>query len=429
MRIWLVTIGEPWPIDGTNPRLHRTGTMARLYARGGDTVVWFNNTFDHCTKAHRFPASRTIEIEPNLTIVGLHGRPYTKNISLARIQHHRDVASDFKRLAQGLSVPDVIVASMPPLELSQAATVYGNEHRVPVDVDIRDLWPDIFLEVAPKGLKWAGRIALLPFYSMLSRSVHGAAAVSGVSESAVDWALRHASRTRSQFDGALPLAYSPDEISPDALQKAEAFWDKEGIISDPEALTICFFGSLTPRIELDTVMEAAKRIPAELAGKIRIVLCGTGALEQAVRDCAMQTPFLSYHGWVDAAQISALLRRSQVGLLPYQSSPDFVRAIPNKVFDYLAGGMPILTCLTGVTGVLVTKNHAGWLYRNGDADDLVRHLVELHRDREQLAAAAANSADIAKDYSAAKIYGAFRERLVAMIDAAEKTPGGVLSHR
>ena len=31
MRIWLITIGEPLPIDGTNDRLHRSGMLANLF--------------------------------------------------------------------------------------------------------------------------------------------------------------------------------------------------------------------------------------------------------------------------------------------------------------------------------------------------------------------------------------------------------------
>ena len=38
MRVWLVTIGEPLPIDGTNERLCRTGILANMLVKRGHKV-------------------------------------------------------------------------------------------------------------------------------------------------------------------------------------------------------------------------------------------------------------------------------------------------------------------------------------------------------------------------------------------------------
>lgn len=417
MLVWLVTIGEPWPSDGENPRMHRTGTMARVYARGGDQVVWFNNIFDHYAKRSRFSESTTIQPEPNLTIVGLMGRPYTKNISAQRIRHHADVAADWKRIVKDMPRPDVIIASMPPLELSREAVRYGQAHGVPVVVDIRDLWPDIFLEVFPKSMQWAGKILVSPFYRMLKESVRKASAISGVSEHAVDWALNHAAKPKARFDGALPLAYSPEEIPGEVRAEAGRFWDKAGIREGDETLTVCLFGSLTHRIEVDTVLQAARLLQKEPHNKVRFVVCGVGTRAADVIQCASETASLISQGWINAAQISVLMERSQIGLLPYPSSDDFVRIIPNKVFDYFSGGLPILTSLQGATGDLIASSGAGWMYRNGDPADLARLLSDLSRNPDRVQTAAASSIATAKDYSAAKIYGEFRDRLCGLIDA------------
>ena len=415
MKIWLVTIGEPWPTDGVAPRLHRTGTMARIYARGGDEVVWFNNTFDHYKKKHRYANPTVVSVEPNLTLVGLYGRSYSKNISVARIMHHRQVAANFLEVAETLAVPDIIVASMPPLELSRAAVRYGKKNNVPVIVDIRDLWPDIFLEAFPKPLLWAGRIAIAPFYRMLHESVNDAAAVSGVSEHAVDWALVNGGRPRRPFDGQLPLARQSEHASAEALESAGKFWDAFGITENSESLNICFLGNLTRRIEFDPILAAARMLPAHLNGKIKLVLCGAGDRAEDIDKCAKETNFLIAPGWVNAPQISVLMKRSQVGILPYPSSDDYVKLMPNKFFDYLGGGLPILTSLTGHTGDTILRFGAGWLYRNNNPQDLLSVIMELSGNRELVTQAAAGSAKLAKLYSADVIYGEFRERLKSIV--------------
>ena len=418
MRIWLVTIGEPWPIDGINPRLHRTGSMAFLYAGLGDQVVWFNNTFDHYKKKHRFPLGTTIEPLPNLTLIGLHGKAYKRNVSLERINHHREVATEWERISENLPKPDIIVASMPPLELSRAAVRFGRRNHIPVVVDIRDLWPDIFLEVFPKGTKWIGKVAIAPFYKMLDESVRDASAISGVSEHAVDWALSSAGKHRSKYDGQLPLAYSPDMFSSSEITAAREFWDRVGIRAGDTELTICFFGTFTPRIDLDVVLSAARQIPASMKDKIRLVLCGIGALADKVKACSSDTPGVIAPGWLNGAQINVLMQRSHVGLLPYPDT--FAKIVPNKVFDYLSGGLPVLTCLRGVTSDLIIGNQAGWMYNSGDAEDLVRMLVKLSQNRSGIAEAAICSAKLSKHFTAKKIYGEFRERLKSIIEAESK---------
>jgi glycosyltransferase involved in cell wall biosynthesis len=397
--------------------------MARLYARGGDKVVWFNNTFDHYKKQHRFARTTIIEPEPNLTLVGLQGRPYTKNVSFQRIGHHRDVAADWQRIIQDMPRPDVIVASMPPLELARAAVRYGKRRSVPVIVDIRDLWPDIFLEVFPKKLLWAGRLAVSPFYSMLKESVRKASVISGVTEHAVDWARNQTGEPRGPFDGALPLACEPADVSDVAMAEAGKFWDSLGVHADSPELTVCFLGNLTRRIEFDTVLQAARMFPPEMAGKVRFVLCGAGDRAKDIADCAAQTQFMIAPGWINAPQIAVLMQRSQIGLLPYPSSDDYVRLLPNKFFDYCVGGLPILTCLKGHLTGLLRENGAGWIYGNNDPADLIRVLSELTDHREKVAQAAIGVAALARKYSGSKIYGDFREklaRIVAMNDVARQ---------
>jgi glycosyltransferase involved in cell wall biosynthesis len=424
MRIWLITIGEPWPTDGENPRLLRTGVMAQQYARAGDEVVWFNGTFDHYQKAHRYECDTTIITEPRLTLVGLYGRPYHRNVSLARILHHRDVRAAFCRQARRLPKPDVIVVSMPPLELSLAAVRYGQAHGVPVVVDIRDLWPDIWLEVAPKPFQGAARLALQPYYRMLRISVDLSSALTGVSDHAVEWGLAHATRPRHALDGVLPLAYEPPVLAPQAVAEAERFWSERGIEGRPDRLTLCYFGNISRRYEFDTVFDAAEQLPEAWRDKILFVLCGQGERDSELRKRAARCASIVMPGWIDAAQIEVLKQRSQIGLLPYPSSDDYVRLMPNKVFDYLTGGLPILTCLRGATGELIEREGCGWMYENNAPDTLARILVELAQDPVRVRRAAQESMRVARLFSAAEVYGKFRERLGALV--AEQKGRGVV---
>lgn len=417
MRIWLGTIGEPWPTDSKNPRLLRTGVMALHYARGGDEIVWFNDTFDAPRKRHRFAIGTMLQAEPRLTLIGLHGSGYARNVSLARIRYHRQLANEFTRLAEPMQPPDAIVASMPPLELAEAMMRYGQAHNVPVVTDIRDLWPDIWVEVAPRPLWPFAKALLKPYYNSLARIVAGSSAISGVSELAVDWALSAGHRARNPFDGILPLAYEPPVLTPDEIARASAFWSAQGIVENGHDLVVCYFGVLSRRYEFEPVFRALEMMSAQERSRVRIVICGAGEAEAGMRSRLDPEGRIQMPGWMDAAQIEVLKRRAHVGLLPYPSSQDYVQLLPNKVFDYLTGGLPILTSLKGNVANLVTGNGVGWLYENNDAADLKRHLVRLEEDRAGVMKAAEKSVALAARYSAKKIYDDFRARLVAIVES------------
>lgn len=411
MRLWLVTIGEPWPSDELNVRLHRTGIIAHQYAQMGDEVVWFNETFDHFTRCQRGEERKHGAKSPGLEILGLNGRGYRRSVSPSRMLHHGDVARDFRSRLNGYSRPDAIVASLTPLELSREAVRYGKKNNVPVVVDIRDLWPEIWIDLLPALTRPLARVALGPYFAMLREIVDGSSALCGISEEAVDWALSHGTRPRNDFDGALPLAYEPPELSAAELTAAEAFWSAHGIERDERKLTICFFGSMSNRIELDTIIQAVERAPESVLENVRLVFCGRGEAEGKLAALARKYSMVCFPGWVNAAQIEVLKRRSDIGLLPYPSTMDFTRSIPNKVFDYLAGGLPVLTCLRGVVEKLIAEKSCGWMYRNNAPDSFLDAIAMLVENRDSVAKAAASARNAGSDFSASHIYGRFRERI------------------
>src|SRR3954467_2369609 len=152
MKVWLITLGEPLPIDGSHARLLRTGFLARALSARGHNVSWFSNRFDHFAKTHREgPTIR--ETAPNERLILLESRGYDSNVSLSRYLDHRDVVKDFERQAALLPIPDVIVASMPTVDLCEAAVSFAAMHSIPVVVDIRDLWPDSFWDLVPRILR------------------------------------------------------------------------------------------------------------------------------------------------------------------------------------------------------------------------------------------------------------------------------------
>ena len=59
MKVWLVKLGEPLPVDG-NRRLHRYGILAEMLSQKGHEVTWWTSTFDHWDKKQRFETDKAL---------------------------------------------------------------------------------------------------------------------------------------------------------------------------------------------------------------------------------------------------------------------------------------------------------------------------------------------------------------------------------
>src|SRR5260370_22708904 len=182
-------------------RLMRAGMIADHLVRAGHDVTWWTSSFDHVAKYQRCSGHRTEVLAANYRIHLLHARGYRTNRSPGRILHHREIARAFTQRAAGEPAPDLVYCCVPTLEVTEAALAYAIPRGIPVVVDVRDLWPDVFLTVVPAGFRTLLRIALTGEIRRARRIFRAATAILAVSEGYLQWALRYARRARTAWDG------------------------------------------------------------------------------------------------------------------------------------------------------------------------------------------------------------------------------------
>lgn len=385
MRIWVVTNAEPMPTDPGAPRLLRSGVVARMMAARGHDVVWWNANVDHTRRRRRFERSTRLELEPRLAAWCLDGRVYKRNVGIQRILSNHDVAAEFRRAAAGEPPPDAILVSYPLIELVRDAAAIGRARGSAVVADIRDLWPDVWVEWAPASLRPLARLAAAPFYRQAAAALRAVDAVFGASDPLIDRALQIAARRRGADDIAYPMAYPPPDYAADVLDAARGRWDR--LLGPRDGrLVCCFFGNISARANVEVVARAAAALPAAARGRIVFVLCGAGLSEAALRTATSTLPNVVMPGWIDGAGIHALMERADVGLLPYASRPDLSATLPNKFAEYLSAGLPVVASLGGVAGDLIDETGCGERYAESDPADLAQVLLALADDPERLAA-------------------------------------------
>ena len=218
MRVWLVTIGEPLPTDGSQERLLRTGILAEQLSQNGHQVHWWTSSFDHFRKQQRTRCDMRVTIGEGYDISLLAANSYSRNVSLRRIANHREITRKFNAQAQLEPSPDVIVCSWPLIELCAAAVRFGKSRGVPVVLDLRDMWPNAVVDLSPRVLRPVAKLALSKSFRDAKFAASGATAITGITENIVDWGMQFASRPRSTADCAFPMGYQSKSFSNESLQ-------------------------------------------------------------------------------------------------------------------------------------------------------------------------------------------------------------------
>src|SRR3989304_935887 len=201
-----------------------------------------------------------------------------------------------------------------------------------------------------------------------------------------------------------------------------------GTMADPggrvggEDFNLCFFGTIGRQFDLETVIDAAWRLK-EGDRPFRFVICGSGDKLEFYRKKASGCPNVLFPGWVNRADILALMQMSAAGLAPYRNKPDFLLSLPNKPLEYLSAGLPVVSSLKGTLKRLLEEHHCGMTYGEGDPDSLVATLVFLHDHREASYEMSRNARELfAGRFDAEKVYGELIGHL-ERIEEASRTPG------
>jgi glycosyltransferase involved in cell wall biosynthesis len=406
--VWLITVGEPLPIGDSDARLWRTGLLAQQLAARGHSILWWTSRVDHFRKCFHDVAAPRVKAQPGIEIQLLAGCLYRRNVSLARLRNHAQIGRDFRRISAREAEPDVILCSLPTLELCDEAVAYGRVRGVPVLLDVRDLWPDEILARVPKALRPLGRLALAPLYRKARRALRGATGVVAISRTYLRWAEQLRGRAAGPDDLVAPIGYPTPPLGSDSPPGTTERMRAKGV--DPARKIAWFCGTFVGSIDLGTAIEAARLAQRET--DLQFVLSGDGERRAEWEAQARGLANVVFTGWCDRAELAWLSRRAWVGLAAYK--PRALMSLPNKLFEYMSAGLPIVSSLGGEAAELIAQRELGRSFEAGNAGELARVLRELAARPTETARYAANArAVFASEFAAERLYARLADHLEA----------------
>ena len=141
-----------------------------------------------------------------------------------------------------------------------------------------------------------------------------------------------------------------------------------------EPFTALFVGKLIPLHGVETILAAARATP-----ELRLRIVGSGQLESLLQGKPANVEWLR---WVEYEQLPQELHRAGAALGIFGTSDKALRVIPNKAFQALACGTPLVTADTPAARELLVHELSALLVPPGEPAALADALLRLAADPE-----------------------------------------------
>ena len=387
------------PLDPSRRKM-RSGLLAQSLVKRGHKVTWWASGFDHLSKTKVLRGDGLIELEPGLCLHYLSSLNYSKNISLRRYLDHLLYARKFAQVVRKAEAPDLIIANTPDYHLAYEGYKYAQSLQIPYIVDVRDPWPDSFIDMSSNAfIKKLLRILLHRDFEKVRQIISGAVGITSMMSSLLAWALEKRDSRKSFESKVFYLGAKSFGFSQADFEKRSG-WGKK------HPFTVAYIGSFGALQNPKIVIEAAsiiERKHPELP--IAFIVAGDGPMRSEVEKLAKKVNNLRLHGWVNNAEIKGILLQSHVGIIPENLKQD---TFPNKTFTYMSGGLPLLAGSEGELREFILANSVGTTFNSKAPESLANEIIALYKNPIEWKNMQANALEIFdSQFNADRIYSEF----------------------
>ncbi|HEU4642459.1 MAG TPA: glycosyltransferase family 4 protein [Gemmatimonadaceae bacterium] len=189
---------------------------------------------------------------------------------------------------------------------------------------------------------------------------------------------------------------------------------------DDAPFTLVYLGLLEVVRGITELVEATALL-RDRGVPVRVRIIGSGRDESLFRARAealgLAPPLLEFMGWVPHQRAIELVAEADVGVLPLHANEALNHTVANKMFDYMAAALPVLTSSAIPSARIVRETGAGEVFESGSAVALA-DAVERLRSRKARAArgAAGRSAVLARYH--------WERDAAVLLDSVERAASG-----
>lgn len=302
---------------------------------------------------------------------------------------------------------DLVFATSTPLTVGIPGMKGAKCLRVPFVFEVRDLWPELAIALGVLKnpfLKWYTR--------RLERDIYRASA-------------RIVALAPGIKDGICRTGYPSERVTviPNSCD-VDLFRPSDEVLVDPrfgsaDEFRLVFTGAHGLANGLDAVLDAAAELKRRDVKGIRFVFIGDGGQREALMHrsrIADLDPMITWVPPIPKTELAQLLPRMDVGMMILKNVPAFYYGTsPNKFFDYISSGLPVLNNYPGWIAELIARNRCGVVVPPDDPQSFADAVIRLRGNRHELAELGRNARRLAETQFSRNLLG---DQLLALLESA-----------
>ncbi len=153
-----------------------------------------------------------------------------------------------------------------------------------------------------------------------------------------------------------------------------------------ETTDVLFYGSYQPLQGTDVIIKAAAILP-----NVKFKMIGEGQEKALAESLAknLKLKNVDFVDWLSLKNLAVEIRRAKICLGIFGNSQKAKTVIPNKVYDYLATGKPVITVDSVASREILKNQETGTLVKPGEDVELAKQINRLIQDFKHAKIAAA----------------------------------------
>ncbi len=227
-------------------------------------------------------------------------------------------------------------------------------------------------------LKLSGQKVIYDAHEDTSRQIMAKYYMARWVRKGVSWMVRQLENMAARFfDAIVTVSEGVEQAFPDKLQKRviqvrnyprlREFEDIKGeAFAEVREAAVCYVGALSRQRGFETLLSSLDHHGAllELAGYFYPPQLA-GQIERSPH-----RPRIRYHGVVNRKGLSRIFSRSKIGLVTLLPGQNHQVALPVKLFEYMAAGLPVIASNFPLWRSIIENNQCGLCIEPGDPEAL-----------------------------------------------------------
>lgn len=281
---------------------------------------------------------------------------------------------------------DILFSTTTPLTAGIPGILAKWLRRKPFIFEVRDLWPEL-----PEAMGVIKNPVVLGMISILEWvSYHSADRLIGLSPGIVTGIIKRG----IDADKVVPI---PNGCDLNIFAQKQHAWRPEQVGHND--LMAIFAGTHGLANGLDSIIEASLELKKRKRNDIKLVLVGDGMqkklLQQRVAELGLNN--IIFLDPVSKIKLAGLMASANLGLQILANVPAFYYGTsPNKFFDYIAAGLPVLNNYPGWLAELIEQKHCGFAVPPENPQAFADALEYAADHRDELAIMGNNAQDLAR---------------------------------